>query len=140
MTSSCHTFSYYPLTQLERVEKEADNQEHLLKERINRLETTRIELEEELGRSRNHVAEERLRAEEHVMQVRAKVKVEQEERVHALEEKVRTLQAGRDEMTSHAAQQAHSVGDLQTKNANLSIDNEALRRRIDDLNQVSVCW
>ena len=61
----------------------------------------------------------------------------QEERVHALEEKVRMLQSSKDEMTSHATSQSHTISELQTKNANLNIENEALKRKADSLQQVS---
>ena len=56
--------------------------------------------------------------------------------MHALEEKVRMLQTNRDEMTSHATSQSHTVSELQTKNANLNIENEALKRKVEDLQQV----
>ena len=56
--------------------------------------------------------------------------------MHALEEKTRTLQSSRDEVTSQVTQQGHTIADLQTKNANLSIENETLRRKIEDMHQV----
>ena len=56
--------------------------------------------------------------------------------MHALEEKVRMLQTNRDEMTSHATSQSHTVSELQTKNANLNIENEALKRKVENLQQV----
>ena len=44
---------------------------------MQRMEQGRIELEEELGRMKNSVSEERLRGEEHVMQTKQKIKAEQ---------------------------------------------------------------
>ena len=56
--------------------------------------------------------------------------------MHSLEEKTRMLQSARDEMTSQVTQQGHTIAELQTKNANLTIENETLRRKIEDLHQV----
>ena len=60
----------------------------------------------------------------------------QEHRVHQLEEKMRMLQASKDELQAHATIQSGCVSDLQSKNANLTLENEGLRRKIEDLNQV----
>jgi len=64
----------------------------------------------------------------------------QEQRRAAVEEKLRVIQASRDELQSHASQQSGLVSELQGRNSQLTIDNESLRRRITDLQQVqSLC-
>lgn len=59
-----------------------------------------------------------------------------EQRRSALEEKIRVLQTSRDELQAHSTQQSNLVNELQSRNAQLSIDNESLRRRLADLQQV----
>jgi len=61
----------------------------------------------------------------------------QEQRRTAVEEKLRVLQASRDELQTYAKQQSGLVGELQSRNSQLTIDNESLRRRLADLQQVS---
>lgn len=46
------------------------------------------------------------------------------------------LQASKDDLQNHASHQGSVVSELQSKNANLNLENETLRRKIDDLNQV----
>jgi len=45
-------------------------------------------------------------------------------------------QTSRDELQSFATQQSGLVAELQSRNSQLSIDNETLRRRVTDLQQV----
>lgn len=54
----------------------------------------------------------------------------------ALEEKIRVLQAGRDELQSQSLQQTMTISDLQSRNSQIAIENESLKRRIVDLQQV----
>jgi len=60
----------------------------------------------------------------------------QEQRRSALEEKLRVIQSSRDELQTYASQQAGLVGELQSRNSQLTIDGESLRRRVADLQQV----
>ena len=46
------------------------------------------------------------------------------------------LQTSRDELQSHSNQQSGTISELQTKNSNLTLENETLRRKIEDLNHV----
>ena len=62
--------------------------------------------------------------------------VSQEQRLHQLEEKARMLQASKDELESHYSQQSSLINDLQSKNANYTLETETLKRQISELNQV----
>ena len=64
-------------TQLERLKRESEDMERLYKDKVTRLEADRIELEEERSLQKTAAAEERVRYEEHVLQMRTKVKAEQ---------------------------------------------------------------
>jgi len=63
----------------------------------------------------------------------------QEQRRTAVEDKLRVLQTSRDELQTYASQQSGLVSELQSRNSQLTIDNESLRRRITDLQQVRTC-
>ena len=60
----------------------------------------------------------------------------QEQRRTAVEEKLRVLHSSHDELQTFATQQSGLVSELQSRNSQLTIDNESLRRRITDLQQV----
>lgn len=64
--------------------------------------------------------------------------VVQEQRWTSIEEKLKVAQALRDELQTYATQQSSLVTELQSRNSQLTIDNESLRRRITDLQQVGV--
>ena len=54
-----------------------------------------------------------------------------------MEDKVRVLTATKDELQNHSTTQTNSLTDLQSRNANLVLENETLKRRIEDLSTVS---
>jgi len=51
---------------------------------------------------------------------------------------MRVLQAGRDELQTQSLQQTMTISDLQSRNSQIAIENETLKRRIVDLQQVVV--
>jgi FtsZ-binding cell division protein ZapB len=60
----------------------------------------------------------------------------QEQRCKQYEEKIRLLQQSKDETQSHANMLSGTVQDLQSKNSSLILENEALKRKIDSLQNV----
>ncbi len=62
---------------MERVKKEADDAEKTFKDRIQKLELQRIELEEEISRLKANSATDRLHAEESLINTRQKLKAEE---------------------------------------------------------------
>lgn len=63
--------------QIERVRRECEDTERTLKDRIGKLETQRLELEEEVSRQRSAVVSERLNAEEHLLMSKQRIKSEE---------------------------------------------------------------
>ncbi|KAK2160778.1 hypothetical protein LSH36_127g12010 [Paralvinella palmiformis] len=124
------------LKEIQRIKQEAEETEKLLKERIQKLEMTRIELEEDISRQKNALATERLQAEEQLSTLKQRLKHEEEQRCRQLEEKIRMLISSKEELSSHCSQQVSSITELQARNANLILENETLRHRIETLNQV----
>lgn len=53
-----------------------------------------------------------------------------------LEDKVRLLQTTKDDLQLQCNQQTGMISDLQSKNSNLSLELESMRRRLEDLNVV----
>ena len=50
---------------------------------------------------------------------------------------MRVLQTSKDELQSHCNQQASLVSELQSKNSGLTLEVENLRRRVEEMGQVS---
>lgn len=119
--------------EIARVRNEAEESEKGLKDRISKLEHHRIELEEDASRLRNQIAAEKLAGEEHLLMAKQRIKNEEDQRCRQLEEKIRLLQQGKDDLQNHATQLSTSITDLQTKNANLVLENESNKHKMEDL-------
>jgi len=65
------------------VRKEAEETERLLKERLQRAESQRLELEEELSRCKINMANERLTTDEHVSTAKQRIRTEEVRRLFA---------------------------------------------------------
>ena len=65
------------LLKIQRIKQEAEETEKLLKERIQKLEMTRLELEEEICRQKNALATERVQAEEQLSTLKQRLKHEE---------------------------------------------------------------
>lgn len=63
---------------------------------------------------------------------------EQQEHVSSVEEKLRSVRSSLQEVQLHCSQQKHTISELQAKNSQQSIEMDALRRRIEELQQVRV--
>ncbi|XP_064621256.1 leucine-rich repeat-containing protein 45-like [Lineus longissimus] len=117
--------------EISRCQQDCGESEKTLKDRIQKLENNRLELEEEISRMKNvHVAD-RLQNEEHLMITKQKIRQEEEQRCKQYEEKIRLLQQSKDETQSHANMLSGTVQDLQSKNSGLVLENEALKRKIE---------
>uniref|UniRef100_A0A4W5LKW7 Leucine rich repeat containing 45 n=1 Tax=Hucho hucho TaxID=62062 RepID=A0A4W5LKW7_9TELE len=109
--------------------------ERALQDRILKLEGQRIQLEEELSRAKAACVTERAQAEEELGKVRVQVRLEEQQRVSGLEEKLRGLRQSRDESQSHCSQQKQTIAELQARSGQQSIETGGLRRRIEELQQ-----
>ena len=63
--------------QVERVRREAEEAEQALKDRLQKMELQRIELEEEISRQKSNLASEKLHTEETLMSTKQKMKSEE---------------------------------------------------------------
>lgn len=132
---SLHEAEQIRQKEIVRLKQEAEETEKALRERIQRLEMSRLQLEEEVSHLKTANMTDKLHAEEHISIAKQKVKSEEENRLKQLEEKLRVLQASKDELQSHSNQQQSTISELTTKVGSLSLEAETYRRRIDELNE-----
>ncbi|XP_074519134.1 leucine-rich repeat-containing protein 45 [Halichoeres trimaculatus] len=121
--------------EVEHVNRHLEETERTLQERIFKLEGQRIQLEEELSKAKAVCVTERAQAEEELGRVRAQVRLEEQEHVSALEEKLRSVRSSLQEVQLHCSQQKQTISELQAKNSQQSIEMDGLRRRIEELQQ-----
>ncbi|KAG8008890.1 Leucine-rich repeat-containing protein 45 [Nibea albiflora] len=121
--------------EVEHVNRHLEESERALQERIFKLEGQRIQLEEELSKAKAVCVTERAQAEEELGRVRAQVRLEEQEHVSSLEEKLRSVRSSLQEVQLHCSQQKQTISELQVKNSQQSIEMDGLRRRIEELQQ-----
>ncbi|XP_005814417.1 leucine-rich repeat-containing protein 45 isoform X1 [Xiphophorus maculatus] len=121
--------------EVENVSRHLEESERALQERIFKLEAQRIQLEEELGKTKAAVVTERAQAEEELGKVRTQMRLEEQEHVSSLEEKLRSLRASMQQLQLHCSQQKQSISELQVKSSHQSVEMDGLRRRIEELQQ-----
>ncbi|KAM9838083.1 leucine-rich repeat-containing protein 45 [Aulostomus maculatus] len=121
--------------EVEHVNRHLEDSERALQERIFKLEGQRIQLEEELSKAKAACVTERAQAEEELGRVRAQVRLEEQEQVSSLEEKLRSVRSSLQEVQLHCSQQKQNISELQAKNSQHSVETDGLRRRIEELQQ-----
>ncbi|XP_019359313.1 PREDICTED: leucine-rich repeat-containing protein 45 isoform X2 [Gavialis gangeticus] len=109
--------------------------ERSMQERIQRLEAVRIGLEEELSRVKAAALVERGQAEEELIRARSQARLEEQQRLEHLEEKLRLMMQSRDEAQGRCLQQKQAVGEAQARASQLSLQVESLQRRVEELQQ-----
>lgn len=121
--------------EVEHMARHMEDSEKLAQERMLRLETTKMALEEELSRMKSTLANERAQAEEEVQKARSAAQQEEQQHAAVLQDKIRTLTQSRDQAQSQVLQQKQLAGELQAQNNQLCLEIEGLKRRIDGLQQ-----
>ncbi|MEQ2243922.1 hypothetical protein ILYODFUR_011841 [Ilyodon furcidens] len=123
--------------EVEHISQRLEETEKALQERIFKLEAQRIHLEEELSRTKAASVTGLAQAEEELGQVRAQMRLKEQERVSSLEEKLHSLRSSMQAMQLHCSQQKQAISELQAKNSHQSIEMDGLRRWIEELQQVN---
>ncbi|XP_029868854.2 leucine-rich repeat-containing protein 45 isoform X3 [Aquila chrysaetos chrysaetos] len=109
--------------------------ERSMQDRIQRLEAIRIALEEELSQVKAAALTERGQAEEELIKVRNQARLEEQQRLEHLEEKLRLMTESRDEAQNCCLKQKQMVAETQAKANQLSLHADGLRRRLEELQQ-----
>lgn len=112
-----------------------EERERAMQERVQRLEATRLSLEEELSRVKAAALSERGQAEEELIKARQQARLEEQQRLAHLEEKLRLLGQARDEAQGACLQQRQTVAEAQARAGQLGLQVEGLRRRLEELQQ-----
>ncbi|XP_054833174.1 leucine-rich repeat-containing protein 45 [Eublepharis macularius] len=109
--------------------------EHSLQERIQRLETIRLGLEEELSRVKAAAVVERGQVEEEIIKAKNQARLEEQQRLEHLEEKLRLMAQSRDEAQNYCLHQKQAMAEALGKESQLSMQIEGLKRRVEELQQ-----
>ncbi|XP_074778384.1 leucine-rich repeat-containing protein 45 [Athene noctua] len=109
--------------------------ERSMQDRIQRLEAVRTALEEELSQVKAAALSERGQAEEELIKVRNRARLEEQQRLEHLEEKLRLMTESRDEAQNCCFKQKQMVAEVQAKASQLSLQADGLRRRLEELQQ-----
>ncbi|XP_051959406.1 leucine-rich repeat-containing protein 45 isoform X2 [Xyrauchen texanus] len=121
--------------EVDHLTRHQEESERALQDRILKLEGQRIQLEEELSRAKSSLVTERAHAEEELGKVRSQVRMEEQQHLSSLEEKLRGVRQSRDESQNHCTQQKQTIAELQARVGQQSIEMDTLRRRIEELQQ-----
>ncbi|NWS46484.1 LRC45 protein, partial [Probosciger aterrimus] len=109
--------------------------ERSMQERIQKLEAIRIALKEELSQTKAAALTERGQAEEELIKVRNQARLEEQQRLEHLEEKLRLMTESWDEAQNCCLKQKQMVAEAQAKASQLSLHADGLRRRLEELQQ-----
>uniref|UniRef100_A0A8C3R6Q2 Leucine rich repeat containing 45 n=1 Tax=Cyanoderma ruficeps TaxID=181631 RepID=A0A8C3R6Q2_9PASS len=89
----------------------------------------------ELGQVKAAALTERGQAEEELIKVRSQARLEEQQRLEHLEEKLRLMTESRDEAQNCCLKQKEMVAEAQAKAKQLSLYADGLKRRLDELQQ-----
>ncbi|XP_035198133.1 leucine-rich repeat-containing protein 45 isoform X2 [Oxyura jamaicensis] len=123
------------LKEVDHMTQHMEASERSLQDRVQRLEAIRIALEEELSQVKAAALTERGLAEEELIKVRNQARLDEQQRLEHLEEKLRLMTESRDEAQNCCLKQKQMVSEAQAKASQLSLHADGLRRRIEELQQ-----
>uniref|UniRef100_F6TQY0 Leucine rich repeat containing 45 n=1 Tax=Ornithorhynchus anatinus TaxID=9258 RepID=F6TQY0_ORNAN len=121
--------------QVAQVTRQMEEAERALQERVQRLEAVRISLEEELSGARAALMTERGRAEEELVKARNQARLEEQQRLAHLEEKLRLLGEARDQAQACCLQQKQALDQARAQARHLGLQEDSWKRRLDLLQQ-----
>ncbi|XP_050837460.1 leucine-rich repeat-containing protein 45 isoform X3 [Serinus canaria] len=121
--------------EVDRVAQQMEASERSMHDRIQRLEAIRISLDEELNRVKVAALTERGRAEEELIKARSQARLEEQQRLEHLEEKLRLMTESRDEAQNCCLKQKEMAAEAQAKAKQLSLYADGLKRRLEELQQ-----
>ncbi|XP_043570659.1 leucine-rich repeat-containing protein 45 isoform X3 [Chiloscyllium plagiosum] len=111
--------------------------EQCLQDRIQKLENIRIQLETELSHLKASAVTHRALAEEELIKMKNQIRLEEQDRLVHLEEKLHLVSQSRDEYQNRCTMQKQTINELQAKNNKFTFEIEGLKRRIEELTQTN---
>ncbi|NWS73197.1 LRC45 protein, partial [Crotophaga sulcirostris] len=121
--------------EVDHMTQHIETSERSMQDRIQRLEAIRIALEEELSQVKAAGLTERSRAEEELIKVRNQARLEEQQRLEHLEEKLRLMTESRNEAQNCCLKQKQTIAEAQAKATQLSLHADGLRRQLEELQQ-----
>ncbi|XP_078231114.1 leucine-rich repeat-containing protein 45 isoform X6 [Callithrix jacchus] len=94
-----------------------------------------LRIKEELSRVKAAALSERGQAEEELIKAKSQARLEEQQRLAHLEDKLRLLVQARDEAQGACLQQKQAVVEAQTRASQLGLQLEGLRRRLEELQE-----
>ncbi|XP_015735165.1 leucine-rich repeat-containing protein 45 isoform X2 [Coturnix japonica] len=123
------------LKEVDHLTQHMEASERSMQDRVQRLESIRIALEEELSQVKAAALTERGHAEEELIKVRTQARLDEQQRLEHLEEKLRLMTEARDEAQNCCLKQKQMVSEAQVKANQLNLHADGLKRRIEELQQ-----
>ncbi|NXG25959.1 LRC45 protein, partial [Grallaria varia] len=121
--------------EVDRMTQHIEASERSMQDRIQRLETIRISLEGELSQVKAAALAERGQAEEELIKARSQARLEEQQRLEHLEEKLQLMTESWDEAQNCCLKQKEMVAEAQARAKQLSLHADGLRRRLEELQQ-----
>ena len=92
-------------------------------------------VEEELSRAKSQAMQDRVAFEDELTEARQRVRLEEEQKSRHVEDKLKLANKSKEDLQQYANQQTNLVNQLQSNVSSLTIENEALKRRQEELTQ-----
>ena len=99
------------------------------------MEQQKTVAEDELSRVKSQSVQDRVAFEDQLAENRQKVRLEEEQKYRQLEDKLRLANKSKEDAVSYANQQTSLANQLQSNVNTLTLENESLKRRIEELTQ-----
>ncbi|KAL7989510.1 hypothetical protein Chor_012176 [Crotalus horridus] len=128
------------LKEVGQITQHMETSEHALQERIQRLEAIRIGLEEDLSQVKAAAFIERGKIEEEVIRAKNQTRLEEQQRLEQMEEKLRLMMQSRDEAQNYCLQQKQTVAEAHAKEGQLSLQELGSKEqeKVSEVNKVRV--
>ena len=121
--------------EISALQKKSSDNSDSARMRIQQLEEERNRLEGEVSNLKSEIVCTKLRADEDLMNCKARLKQEELLRSKQYEERISMLQASRDDVQGQNTKQLSQLNDLQTQNSSMIRECESLKRQVDSLKQ-----
>uniref|UniRef100_A0A8D2NB94 Leucine rich repeat containing 45 n=1 Tax=Zonotrichia albicollis TaxID=44394 RepID=A0A8D2NB94_ZONAL len=116
-------------------EERLEMEKRRFKQSLEDMESLRVKEVRELSQAKAAALAERGRAEEELIKVRSQARLEEQQRLEHLEEKLRLMTESRDEAQNCCLKQKEMVAEAQAKAKQLSLYADGLKRRLEELQQ-----
>lgn len=126
------------LKEIDRVKDDHEINERSMKDRLNRLESNKHLLEDEISRLKTAISSDKIMYEQQLHEIKTKVQMEESNRRKELEDRVKTIQQSKDDLINENSTMNAKIVDFQQKMASKVLEIETLKRNNDSLRTVTL--